>query len=127
MTYDEVSAMAEETGLPVAYDHFAEGESPDPPFMVFLFPRTDHFYADGKVYMKIQSLHFELYTDRKQPDVEAVVEAVLDRHEIVYDKTEVWIETEQLYEVLYTMEVIYETEDITKTTEETTDEQQNQV
>lgn len=124
MTYEQVSAMAEETGLPVAYDHFAEGESPDPPFLVFLFPHTDHFYADGKVYMKIQSLHFELYTERKQPDVEAVVEAVLYRHGMVYDKTEVWIETEQLYEVLYSMEAIYEDE---ITTEETTDEQQNQI
>ena len=106
MTFDEVSALAEETGLPVAYDHFAEGESPDPPFLVFLFPRSDNLFADGQVYMKIDVLHFELYTDRKQPDVEAQVEAVLNRHEIRYDKTEVWIEDEKLYEVLYTMEVI---------------------
>lgn len=106
MTFNEVSALAEETGLPVAYDHFAEGESPDPPFLVFLFPRSDNLFADGQVYMKIDVLHFELYTDRKQPDVEALVEAVLDRHEICYDKTEVWIEDEKLYEVLYTMEVI---------------------
>ncbi len=108
MTYDGVVEMAEETGLPVAYDHFAEGESPDPPFLVFLFPRSDHFYADGKVYTKIDVLHFELYTDRKQPDVEAQVETVLDRHGMVYSKTEVWLETEQMYEVLYSMEVIYE-------------------
>ena len=25
-----------EIGLPFAYDHFAEGESPDPPFITFL-------------------------------------------------------------------------------------------
>ncbi len=117
MTYDGVVEMAEETGLPVAYDHFAEGESPDPPFLVFLFPRSDHFYADGKVYTQSDVLHFELYTDRKQPDVEALVEAVLNRHGICYDKTEVWLETEQMYEVLYSMEVIYE-----ETTEVTQDE-----
>ena len=45
MTYDEVVEMAEETGLPVAYDHFAEGESPEPPFLVFLFPSSDNFSA----------------------------------------------------------------------------------
>ena len=106
MTYDEVTAMAEETGLPVAYDHFTEGESPDPPFLVFLFPRSTNFKADGRVYRKIDELHFELYTDRKQPDMEASVEAVLDSHGIVYDKTEVWIPEERLYEVLYSMEVI---------------------
>lgn len=110
MTYEEVAAMAEETNLPVAYDHFAEGESPDPPFLIFLFPRSDHFKADGQVYRKINVLHLELYTDRKQPDVEAGVEAVLDSHGIVYDKSEVWIEDERLYEVLYTTEVICDDE-----------------
>ena len=106
MTYEEVMAMADETGLPNAYDHFSEGESPDPPFLVFLFPRSANFMADGKVYQKIDELHFELYTDRKQPDVEARVEAVLDAHGICYDKSEVWISEEKLYEALYSMEVI---------------------
>jgi hypothetical protein len=40
MSYDEIVTMLEEAGLPVAYDHFAEGESPDPPFICFLFPGT---------------------------------------------------------------------------------------
>lgn len=106
MTYEEIAAMAEECGLPVAYDHFAEGESPDPPFLIFLLSRSDNFSADGRVYQKIDMLNFELYTDRKQPDVEARVESVLDEHEIFYDKTEVWISDEKLYEVLYSMEVL---------------------
>ena len=106
MTYDEVVEMAEETGLPVAYDHFAEGESPDPPFLVFLFPSSDNFPADGQVYAKINELQFELYTDKKEPEIEAMVEAVLDQRGIFYDKSEVWIPDERLYEVLYTMEVL---------------------
>ena len=110
MTFEEITAMAEECGLPVAYDHFAEGESPAPPFLIFLFPRSDNFAADGQVYVKINELHFELYTDRKQPDIEAQVEAVLDNHNLVYDKNEVWISDEKLYEVLYTMEVLWSAE-----------------
>lgn len=106
MTYDEVVEMAEETGLPVAYDRFCEGDSPDPPFLIFLFPSSDNFSADGQVYAKINELHFELYTDKKDPEIEAKVEAVLDRHGIFYDKSEVWIADERLYEVLYTMEVL---------------------
>ena len=35
MTYDDVITMLEEAGLPLAYDHFAEGESPDPPSSFF--------------------------------------------------------------------------------------------
>ena len=105
MTYNQIMEMAAATGLPYAYDHFAEGESPDPPFLIFLFPRSNNFSADGKVYYRINQLDFELYTDKKKPDVEARVETVLDRRELFYNKSEAWIEEEKLYEVLYQMEV----------------------
>ena len=91
--------------LPYAYHHFVEGESPDPPFLVFLYPGSDNFAADGKVYFKVNRLNIELYTDLKDVELEETVEAVLDEHGIFYEKSEVWIETENLYEVLYQTEV----------------------
>ena len=54
--------------------------------------------------MKVDVVHVELYTDKKDPVTEARLEGVLDRHDIFYDKSEVWIESERLYEVLYTFE-----------------------
>ncbi len=36
MTHEEIVTMLEEAGLPLAYDHFAEGESPAPPFLITL-------------------------------------------------------------------------------------------
>ncbi len=104
MTHDEIMVMLRETNLPVAYDHFAEGESPDPPFICFLFPGSDNFSADGKVYLKFRRVNVELYTDEKAPPLELELETVLDRHGIFYEKSEVWIEEEKLYEVLYTFE-----------------------
>lgn len=101
---DELMEIMKETGLPFAYDHFAEGESPDPPFITFLLPGSNNFAADGRVYMKINEVHIELYTDEKNPETEALVEDVLDEHEIFYEKTEVWIESEKLYEILYSFE-----------------------
>lgn len=101
---DDLRQLMEEIGLPFAYDHFAEGESPSPPFITFLLPGSNNFSADGKVYLKIDEVHIELYTDEKNPETEALVEGVLDAHEIFYDKTEVWIESEKLYEVLYSFE-----------------------
>ena len=89
MTYDQILSMLKEAKLPIAYDHFAEGESPAPPFMVFLFPSSDNFAADGRVYQRIDVLHVELYTDRKQPKLEPKVETVLDRHGFFYEKSEV--------------------------------------
>ena len=106
MTYGEIVNMLDATGFPVAYDHFQEGEAPNPPFIVFLFPRSNNFSADGKVYKKINSLDIELYTDLKQPDVEAQVESVLDEHNIFYNKTEVWIPDEKLYEVVYSTDLL---------------------
>ncbi len=97
--------MITEMGLPFAYDHFAEGESPDPPFLCYLLPGSDNFAADGKVYFKINEVRLELYTDQKDPELEGQVEAVLDSHEIFYNKSEVWIESEKLYEVLYSFEM----------------------
>ena len=97
--------MLEEMKIPFAYDHFAEGESPDPPFICFLFPGSETFAADDVVNMEFSNLSIELYTDEKDPKLEDSVEAVLNSHEIFWDKSEVWIETEKLYEVLYQMTV----------------------
>lgn len=100
-----IISLLKETGIPFAYDHFAEGDSPDPPFICFLTEGSDNFSADGSVYLKASEVHLELYTDRKDPDSEKKVEAVLDRHNVFYNKSEVWIETEKLFEVLYIFEM----------------------
>lgn len=105
MTHQEVIKLMESIGLPCAYDHFVEGESPDPPFLVYLYPRSDNFAADGMVYFKVNRLNIELYTDLKDVELEETVEAVLDKYGIFYEKSEVLIESENLYEVLYQMEV----------------------
>ena len=102
---DKLLELMAEIPIPSAYDHFAEGESPDPPFITYLLPGSDNFAADGKVYFRITEVHIELYTDAKDPEVESRVEAVLDEHGIFYDKTEVWIDSEKLYEVLYSFEM----------------------
>ena len=102
---EQIVKILEETGLPFAYDHFAEGESPAPPFICYLVPNSDNFSADGKVYYKINELHIELYTDCKDLSAEQKLENVLDAYDIYYEKSEVWIESEKLYEVLYTFEM----------------------
>ena len=105
MMHKEVMAMMKKIKLPFAYDHFAEGEVPKPPFAVFLYPGSNNFSADGIVYHKINELNIELYTDEKNPDTEESIEAVLDKYGLFYQKTENWIEEERLFEVLYEMEV----------------------
>ena len=103
---DELLKILKETEIPFAYDHFAEGESPEPPFICYLLLGSNNFSADGRVYFKANEVHIELYTDFKDLTVEQKLEAVLDEHGIFYNKSETWIESEKLYEVLY----IFETE-----------------
>lgn len=103
---EKILAILKEVDISFAYDHFAEGESPEPPFICYLFPGSNNFSADGKVYFKANEVHIELYTDFKDLTVEQKLEAVLDKHGIFYNKSETWIESEKLYEVLY----IFETE-----------------
>ena len=105
MTIENLVEMLQKTGIPFAYDHFAEGESPDPPFICYLIPGSNNFAADGKVYFRINQVRIELYTDSKDLSVERKVEMVLDESGIFYNKSEVWIQSEKLYEVLYSFEV----------------------
>jgi hypothetical protein len=102
---ERLITIMEEIGLPYAYHHFAEGEGPDPPFICFLLPASDNFSADGQVYFKVTEVHIELYTDRKDLELEERVEAVLDEGGIFYDKNEVWIASEKLYEVMFSFEM----------------------
>ena len=105
MTIENLVEMLQKTGIPFAYDHFAEGESPKPPFICYLLPGSNNFAADGKVYFKINQVRIELYTDSKDLVVERKVEMVMDESGIFYNKSEVWIQSEKLYEVLYSFEV----------------------
>ena len=105
MTYEEIYEMLSGLGLPIAYHHFSEGESPDPPFLIYLSPGSNNFSADGKVYFKVKELDIELYTDKKEPELEDRLEAIFDASGIFYEKTETYIESEKLYEVLYETEV----------------------
>ena len=102
--------LLKEIGLPYAYDHFSEGNAPEPPFICYLYPQSDNFSADGVAYLKKNQVSLELYTDQKAVALEQQVEAILDKNHIFYNKSEVYIDSEKMYEVLYqfTLEVDYE-------------------
>ena len=102
---EELVRIIQEIQIPFAYDHFAEGESPEPPFICYLIPGSDNFAADGRVYFKMNEVRIEMYTDFKDVALESRLEDVLDRHEIFYNKSETWIQSEKLYEVMYSFEM----------------------
>lgn len=91
-------------GVPFAYDHFEQGEAPAPPFICYRSPDSNNFSADGTVYFDIDVIDIELYTDEKDPKLEKRLQKLLKKAGIAYEKSEVWIESERLYEVIYEFE-----------------------
>lgn len=106
MTYKEVATLIESIGLPFAYDHFPEGQGPNPPFICFYFAGSDDLSADNTNYQRIRPLTLELYTDNKDFTTEETVENALNAAGLVYSRTEVYIGAERLYEVVYSTEII---------------------
>lgn len=102
---EKLLSVLDSIGIPYAYDHFAEGESPEPPFLCYLLPGSSNFSADGKVYHRISEVRLELYTDYKDLASEQKVEDTLDAAGLFYNKTETWIDSEKLYEVLYSFDM----------------------
>ena len=102
---ERLMAILNSIGIPYAYDHFTEGESPEPPFLCYLLPGSDNFSADGKVYHKISKVRLELYTDYKDLASEQKVEDVIDTAGLFYNKSETWIDSEKLYEILYSFDM----------------------
>jgi len=98
---DEVTLfnLLKSTGLPVAYHHFTS--PPSPPYIVYLFSYSSNFGADNKVHGKVNNYQVELYTTIKDPASEKLVEDLFDANDIFWDKTETYIDSEDLYQVLY--------------------------
>ncbi len=104
MTITELNQALKTIGLPVAYHHFTE--PPEPPYLVYLFSYSDDFMADNQNYKEISNYQLELYTKIKSPATESLVKDKLRELQLSYTKTETFIETEGLYQVLYLFQVI---------------------
>jgi hypothetical protein len=105
MTFEQINDMVGEIGLPYAYYQFAENEAPKLPYVIFYVPKTDNFGADNEMYYSIKNLDIELYTEQKSPFIEEMVEEVLKAHHIFFNKTESYLDSEEMFEVLYEMQV----------------------
>ncbi len=101
----EIEKMLEQMNVPFRYFLFEEKEAVEPPFLVWYLPESNNFFADGIVYEKIARLNLELYTDQKDFEVEERLESLLETEDMAWNKTEAFLDEEQLYEVLYEMEV----------------------
>lgn len=106
MQLKEIKNILAEAGLPLTYYQWPEKDAPQLPYIVWYIPGSDNFDADNSVYQKIVALNVELYTEAKNFDAEATLEAVLDSAGLVWEKTEDYIDSERMYEVLYETSIV---------------------
>ena len=106
MTFKDVAELIDDIGYPSAYYQFDEDTAEAPPFICFFFASDNDVKADNSNYQKIERLIIELYTDDKDFDAEAAVESALNNAGLVYSREETHIDTEKLYEVIYTSSVV---------------------
>lgn len=87
-----------ETGIPYAYDHFNEEQTP--PYCAYKYVESDNFDADNKAYFKKGQFNVELYTKTKDPTTENKIESIFDNGPVPFKKYESFIDEIKLYMVL---------------------------
>lgn len=106
MTYVELVNVLKSTDLPVAFNAFEIGTAPSLPFIVYTLPSNNDFIADNSNYQDVVRVNIELYSRRKNFSLEKSVEGVLKANNIVYSKSSVWLDTEQMQQTIYETEIM---------------------
>lgn len=109
MTQAELLTALKTLGMPVAYEAFIstpENPAPPPPFICYQYIESSDVMADNQNYCGIGNYQIELYTEKKDPAAEALVESLLKTNRLPYIKREYFIESENLHQVIYEIQLI---------------------
>lgn len=95
------------TGFPVAYHHFNVADPPASfPFICWMVDYTDDLKADDFNYVGRTNVRIELYYQTPNWEDQEKLERQLQSLDLTFDKEEVWIEQEQIYQMIYESELI---------------------
>lgn len=100
--YKTIYDLLTTLNIEVAYDHFDDNKTIQPPFIVYRALAADTFEASNKTYYKANNFEIELVTTIKNPTLEGQIENLLDENEIPYDQTDpIWDDDEKIYHTFY--------------------------
>lgn len=104
MTYMDVIAGMNSIGLPSTYHKWS---SPPPlPYTVILHTHNSDWMADNQNYLDVGDYQLELYTAIKHPPTEKLVEDWLKLHRIPYAKSGMFLDSEQMFQIVYDIQLI---------------------
>mgnify|MGYP001038266782 CR=1 FL=1 len=95
----------EQLGLPVAITSFYTEQAL--PFLVILPDGTESSGSDFAAELRRDAYQIELYTERKDFDLEEKLEELLDKEGIHFVKRETYIDEEAMYQCAYQIEFYY--------------------
>ena len=103
MEEEKIYEMLKSIGVPVAYDHFINSNDEDisPPFILYRNDQAENFKADDKVFYMNKQYIVELVTDKKNMVLEAALEELFNDNHLPWEKTEAYIDTEEIYQISY--------------------------
>lgn len=109
MTLQELNQALKSTGMPVAYSEFkvtAKTPAPPPPFITYQLAYNSDVIADNLNYFEIGNYQVELYTAKKDPAAESLVQSKLKELQMPYSKVETYLDDEQLFQIIYQVQLI---------------------
>ena len=103
MTLTELLSVLQDTTLQVAYRQWEK--PPELPYLIYYVEDSANFGADNQVYAESLNCIVELYSNKKLPAAEALVENAFKFNELYYEKSESWIADENLCLVTYSINI----------------------
>lgn len=104
MTLIKLNKLLKSLGIPVAYSHF--NTPVKLPFITYSEAGSSNFIADNKVFKKVIDVDIELYTNKKDLEIELLLEQLLSDNEIPYDTVENYIDDEKVLQKIYEVRLI---------------------
>lgn len=102
MEHKTIFDLLKTLNIPVAYDHFEDNKTINPPFIAYREIKPEVFIADGITYYKPYNFEIELITEKKDVELQKIIEDLLTNNNIPYDvDSEIWDNDEKIYHNFY--------------------------
>lgn len=108
---DELVSAIASVGIPWARDAWPADMDQGPPYLCYDISDSDTLCADDRAVCQTGTVHVRLYTARKDPAMEARVEAALRALGTGWRRDEERLKTERVFGVIWQFDWITETYD----------------
>lgn len=105
MTLPELKDKLKTLDLPIAYRCFTVGQVPELPYIVYYVDEDIGFYADDTVYYEGYAVTIEVYTEKKDMELEKKVKQLLNDNGLPYESYESFLDSENMYLKAYEIEI----------------------